>query len=108
MTATNHYHDRIARATERLAQLQARELLASQRRETKVRNATKREHAKRRQRVATVVELAGAYQLSDEELAGAILNHMDARTNSSDRQLAADRGTALLGKIGRVRPFLSH
>ncbi|WP_256261326.1 hypothetical protein [Xanthomonas vasicola] len=37
MTTTNHYHDQIQRATERLAQLQAKELLANQRREAKAR-----------------------------------------------------------------------
>ncbi|MCE4338736.1 hypothetical protein LYZ89_17055 [Xanthomonas hortorum pv. vitians] len=35
MTTTNHYHGQIQRATERLAQRQARELLAQQRQAVK-------------------------------------------------------------------------
>ncbi|MBV6843747.1 hypothetical protein [Xanthomonas euvesicatoria] len=35
MTTTNHYHNQIQRATERLAQRQARELLAHQRQAAK-------------------------------------------------------------------------
>lgn len=92
MTATNHYHERIARATKRLAQLQARELLAGQRRESKAREAAKREQAKRRQRVADLVIMAGADGLGDAELVGALLAHLDASIESSVRQLAADRG----------------
>ncbi|MBB4721707.1 protein subunit release factor B [Xanthomonas euvesicatoria] len=46
MTATNHYRDQIQRATERLAQLQAKELLANQRREAKAQETAKREEIK--------------------------------------------------------------
>ncbi|MCL1553575.1 hypothetical protein [Xanthomonas nasturtii] len=55
MSATNHYHDRIHRATERLAQLQARELLAQQRQTVKTKETQRREEAKRRTRVAELV-----------------------------------------------------
>jgi len=92
MTATNHYHDRIARATKRLAQLQARELLAGQKRENKAKDAAKREQAKRRQRVSSLVVLAGAEDLEDTELLGAILNYIDARNDLSIRQRTAARG----------------
>ena len=96
MSATNHYHDRIQPATERLAQLQARDLLANQRRDSKARDLAKRDKAKRSQRVAALVILAGADRLSDTELVGALLNHLEARANPSNRQLAVDRGATLL------------
>lgn len=92
MTVTDHYHDRIARATKRLAQLQARDLLAGQKRESKAREASKREQVNRRQRVADLVIMAGADGLGDAELVGALLAHLDARIESSVRQLVADRG----------------
>ncbi|MDN8644782.1 hypothetical protein Q0S19_09930 [Stenotrophomonas indicatrix] len=80
MTATNHYHDRITRATERLAQLQAKELLANQRRAAKAQEAAKREELKRRHRVADLVWLAGAHSLDDSELLDALNDHMDRRS----------------------------
>jgi len=72
MTATNHYRDQIQRATERLAQLQAKELLANQRREAKEQEqeTARREEIKQRQRVADLVFLAGVQKLDDAELVG--------------------------------------
>lgn len=77
MSATNHYHDRIHRATERLAQLQARELLAQQRQAVKAKETLRREEAKRRTQVAELVFLAGAEALEDNELLGALLAHVE-------------------------------
>lgn len=82
MTATNHYRDQIGRAMDRLAQLQARELLANQRREAKAQETAKREEMKRRQRVADLVFLAGAQALDDMELETLLTNHMKARAGS--------------------------
>ncbi|UXB25621.1 hypothetical protein K7567_07655 [Stenotrophomonas maltophilia] len=82
MTATNHCHNRIARATERLSQLQAKELLAHQRREAKAQETAKREEMKRRQRVADPVFLTGAHSLDDTELEALLINHMKARAGS--------------------------
>ncbi|MEQ7776328.1 hypothetical protein [Xanthomonas hortorum] len=79
MTATNHYRDQIQRATERLAQLQARELLANQRREAKAQETAKREEMKRRQRVADLVFLAGAQALDDDALLSALKALMESR-----------------------------
>ncbi|MCC8617529.1 hypothetical protein [Xanthomonas vesicatoria] len=76
MNATSHYHDRIARATERLAQLQAKELLANQRREAKIKEAAKREEMKRRRRVADLVVSTGAHMLEDSELKALLISHM--------------------------------
>lgn len=82
MTETNQYRDQIGRAMERLAQLQAKELLANQRREAKAQETAKREEMKRRQRVADLVFLAGAHALDDKELEALLTNHMKARAGS--------------------------
>ncbi|KII96477.1 hypothetical protein DGM85_00715 [Xanthomonas phaseoli pv. phaseoli] len=82
MTATNHYRDQIGRAMDRLAQLQAKELLANQRREAKEQQTAKREEMKRRQRVADLVFLAGAQTLDDAELEALLINHMKDRAGS--------------------------
>ncbi|CEM57178.1 hypothetical protein [Xanthomonas campestris] len=82
MTATNHYRDQIQRATERLAQLQAKELLANQRREAKAQETAKREEIKRRQRVADLVVSTGAHLLDDAELETLLSSHMRNRAGS--------------------------
>lgn len=82
MTATNHYRDQIQRATERLAHLQAKELLANQRREAKAQETARREEAQRRQRVADIVFLAGAQTLDYTELETLLTSHMKNRIGS--------------------------
>ncbi|MBB3760803.1 hypothetical protein [Xanthomonas arboricola] len=77
MSATNHYHDRIHRATERLAQLQAKELLANQRQAVKMRETQRREEAKRRTRVAEIVFQAGALNLPDAEIFGVLQKQVE-------------------------------
>ncbi|XQA66842.1 hypothetical protein ACM9XC_05730 [Xanthomonas sacchari] len=96
MSATNHYHDRIHRATERLAQLQARELLASQRQAAKAKETQRREEAKRRTRVAELVFLASAETLEDAELVGALLSYVESRNDHDVRNQARSRGTLRL------------
>ncbi|MEA9482342.1 hypothetical protein JH302_00395 [Xanthomonas campestris] len=81
MTATNHYRDQIQRATERLAQLQARELLANQRREAKAQETAKREEMKRRQRVVDLLVSTGAHMLEDAELETLLTSHMRKRAS---------------------------
>ncbi|MEA9838194.1 conjugal transfer protein TraD [Xanthomonas campestris] len=92
MSATNHYHDRIHRATERLAQLQARELLAQQRQAVKAKETLRREEAKRRTQVAELVFLAGAEALEDNELLGALLAHVENRNDHASRNHACSLG----------------
>ncbi|MGW8341269.1 hypothetical protein Xkhy_20485 [Xanthomonas axonopodis pv. khayae] len=101
MTAIDHYQDRIARATERLAQLQARDLLAQQKRERKAKDQEKREQAKRRNRIADLAVLAGVDKISDDELLGVLSNHMDTRSEPSARQFAIERGKLLLLEVAR-------
>lgn len=86
MSAIDHYQDRIVRATQRLAQLQARDLLARQRRDSKAKNLEKREQTKRRKRIADIADLAdlavlaGVDKISDDKLLGVLSNHMDTRS----------------------------
>ncbi|MEA0927473.1 hypothetical protein [Xanthomonas campestris] len=89
MTTTNHYHDQIQRATERLAQLQAKELLANQRHAVKAKEMKRREESKRRKRVAEIVFLAGAEALEDNELLGALLAHVENRNDHATRNHAS-------------------
>ncbi|UXA49434.1 hypothetical protein M0D44_02325 [Xanthomonas prunicola] len=93
MTEPIHYHQRIQRATERLAQLQARELLAQQRQVVKIKETRRREEAKRRTRVAELVFLAGAESLEDTELVGALLAHVGNRSDAAIRNQASSLGT---------------
>ncbi|CAD7380252.1 hypothetical protein VB145_21685 [Xanthomonas arboricola] len=92
MTTTNHYHGQIQRATERLAQRQARELLAQQRQAVKAKETQRREEAKRRTRVAELVFFAGAESLEDTELVGALLAHVGNRTDAAIRNQARSLG----------------
>ncbi|MCC5048802.1 MULTISPECIES: hypothetical protein [Xanthomonas] len=87
MTATNHYRDQIHRATERLAHLQAKELLANLRREAKEQETAKREEIKRRQRVADLVFLAGANALDDAELELLLREHVNGKHQSPGGRL---------------------
>lgn len=96
MTATNHYRDQIGRAMERPAQLQAKELLANQRRESKAKEMARREEAKRRQRVADLVYLAGAQALDDAELVGALLQNTARRNDQNMRELIHAKGSERL------------
>ncbi|PPT91718.1 hypothetical protein XaraCFBP7407_21435 [Xanthomonas arboricola pv. arracaciae] len=100
MTATNHYRDQIQRATERLAQLQAKELLANQRREAKAQETAKRDEIKRRQRVADLVFLAGAHALDDAELIGSLLKHLDSRQQQAIGTSAKELGARRLSTVG--------
>jgi len=108
MTATDQYHDRIARATQRLAQLQARSLLANQRRAAKERELARREQAKRSQRIAALVTLAGADSLPDAELLGTLLIHLDVRLDESARLRAMERGASRLHAEYTGRPQPKH
>ncbi|MBH1489515.1 MULTISPECIES: hypothetical protein [Stenotrophomonas] len=77
MTSTNHYRDQIQRATSRLAQLQARELLALQRQEAKEKETKRRNEARRKRQVAELVFFAGAQNLPDDEIVIALRSHKD-------------------------------
>ena len=92
MTEPTRYHQRIQRATERLAQLQARGLLAQQRQAAKAKETQRREETKRRARVAELVFLAGSESLEDAELVGALLAHVGNRSDTAIRNQASSLG----------------
>ena len=110
MSTTNHYHDRIHRATERLAQLQARQLLADQRQAARTKESLRREEAQRRTRVAELVFLAGAAALEDAELLGALLSHVENHSDHGLRDHARSRGNARLAmaKVGAPEKGTRH
>ncbi|MCU1186727.1 conjugal transfer protein TraD [Stenotrophomonas sp. WED208] len=99
MTEPTHYHLRIQRATERLALLQARELLSSQRQAARAKATQRREEAKRRLRLADLVFMAGAETLDDRELLGALLSYVENRSNQDLCNQACSRGTARLAML---------
>ncbi len=82
MIEPTHYHQRIRRATERLAQLQARELLANQRHEAKAREVARREERKRRHHLAELIVSTGAHVLEDTEIRTLLITHMRDREKS--------------------------
>ncbi|HFF6158298.1 TPA: conjugal transfer protein TraD [Stenotrophomonas maltophilia] len=108
MTEPTHYHQRIQKATERLAQLQARNLLATQRQAAKERAAQRREEARRRVRIAELVFLAGAERLDDGELVGALLLYMDRSNDHDHRDDARSRGELRLAIAGGASPAAKH
>lgn len=108
MAEPTHYHQRIQRATERLAQLQARELLASQRQALKAKETQRREEAKRRSRVAELVFLAGAEALEDAELVGTLLLHLEGRSEHDIRNQARSRGAYRLTMSNAVNSQVRH
>lgn len=77
MKATNHYQERIDRATRQLAQLQARELLANHRQTAKMKSEKNRAEIRRRGDIADIVFATGAHMLSDEDITQALQDFME-------------------------------
>ncbi|TXI86114.1 MAG: hypothetical protein E6Q40_06770 [Cupriavidus sp.] len=96
----NQFHDRIQRATQQLAQLQARELLATQRRETKAKEQAKREEARRRARVAELAFIAGGETLEDAELVGLLRLHLQNRSQLKQPATEIGRAWLLAASLG--------
>lgn len=97
MQSTDHLHGKIARATTRLAQLQAQELIAALRKTLRERQQARREGARRKQRLAELVIAAGAHELPDAEVAGALAHYVRERREL--RQQADQSGQQLLADI---------
>lgn len=79
MSNTNHYHERITRATERLAQLHAKELLANHRLETHAKRKAKQEEQRRRRLLADLIYATGADRLTDLELEQLLIQGINAK-----------------------------
>lgn len=70
-------HDQIANATNRLAKLKAREMLAEQRAKTKAKSEARRADAHRKIELGGLVIAAGAADLDHAELVGALLAYQE-------------------------------
>ena len=96
MKNTKHLHDQIARATARLAQLQARDLVAREREEAREREATRKRAAQRRAHLGQIVISAGGEDLTDGEIVAALLNYQAGHATPERRQQAKMQGDAHL------------
>lgn len=96
---TQHLHDQISRATARLAQLQAREMVARQRMETRAREATRKREAQRRAHLGQIVISAGGEDLADGEIVAAFLNYRAGHSTPERRQQAKLQGDAHLAAL---------
>lgn len=77
---SKHLHDQIHAATEKLARLKARELLASQREAAKKREQTRKQDAHRKIELGGLVIAADATDLDPAELVGILLTYLGTRT----------------------------
>lgn len=76
MKSTDHLHQQIARATSRLAQLQAKELVVEQRKAVRARAEARRASERRKRQIAELVIEAGAHHLPDDEIVAVLAQHM--------------------------------
>lgn len=96
---TKHLHDQIARATARLAHLQARELVARQRQEARAREDTRKRAAQRRTQLGQLVISAGGDDLAEGEIVTALLNYQQGHLTADRRREAKLRGEAHLAAL---------
>jgi len=93
--------DQITRATNRLAQLKARDILKQQRETAKAKEQSRRADAHRKIELGGLVIAAGAEDLDSAELVGVLLAHLDSRGTGDGgglffAQQARERGIAHL------------
>lgn len=85
--------DQISRATNRLAQLKAREMLKERSTQTRLRSRARREDAHRKILLGGLVIAAGADQMDDEgTLVGLLLDARERLKSPDYRQQARERG----------------
>lgn len=99
METTKHFQDQIARATTRLAHLQARELLAQQRRGARAREFMRKREAQRRNHLGQLVIAAGGEDLADGEVVAALLNYRAGHQGAEMRSRAKVQGDAHLAAL---------
>lgn len=108
MENTKHLHDQIARATARLAQLQARDLVARQREEARERETMRKRQAQHRGHLGQMVIAAGGEDLADGEIVAALLNYAAGHTTAERRQQARTQGDAHLAELAADRTSRRH
>ena len=97
MSKTKNLQDQIASATDRLAKLKARELLAEQRQKAKAKAEARRDDAHRKIKLGGLVVAAGAGDIDAAELVGALLGYeAAARRDPARRDQCRANGRAHL------------
>lgn len=104
MKATEQLTAQIARSTQRLAQLQARELIAQQRNEAKDRAAVRRDDAHRRDVMGGLVIASGCSDLPPGEIVGALLAYRSKTTDPGQRQHHRMQGEQHLSRAKAAPP----
>lgn len=101
---TRTLHDQIANATNRLAKLKAREMLAEQRAKTKAKSEARRADAHRKIELGGLVIAAGVADMDPAELVGALLTYERKATDSPGvRDQVKAKGVAHLAERETVR-----
>lgn len=88
MSVRNSHEERVARATERLAVLKARQLLREMREHKKAREAAQRAAVQRRMELGHATFLAGMEDYSSEEVVGLLLDAKERLGHSPTQRLA--------------------
>jgi len=99
MGSTKHLYDQIAQATNRLAQLKARELLAAQREAARQRETARRNEALRKNQLGALVFAADCEDLPDGEIIAALLNYRAGHPDAEGRAKACIAGDSHLAGI---------
>lgn len=99
MELNTHLHERIARATTRLAQRQAQELIAAQRQALRAREAARRDEGRRRKRLAELLFATGSETLDDGEIVAAMLRYRAECRDAGLRSEAKQLGEAYLSNL---------
>lgn len=96
MKVTDQLRAQIERSTQRLAQLQAREIISQQRDEARKRAASKRVNAQKRQTLGGHVIAAGCADMDPSELVGALRSYQTTVTDAAAREHYRKRGEVFL------------
>lgn len=99
MELNTQLHERIARATTRLAQLQAQELVTAQRQALRTREAARRNEARRRKRLAELLFATGSETLEDGEIVAAMLRYRAECRDAGARSEAQKLGEVYLSNL---------
>lgn len=99
MENTQHLHQQIERATSRLAQLKARDLLAQQRAQAREKQALRKRQMRRRSELGQLVIDAGCQNLAGGEIVAALLGYRSAHRDTGSRAQAMARGDAHLSAV---------
>ncbi|MBS0224735.1 MAG: hypothetical protein JSS25_00120 [Proteobacteria bacterium] len=103
MSTSQKLHSQIERATKRLAQSQARELLTAQRNANRKKAAEKRRLFEQRKRIGDAVIAAGCGDLPESEIVGALLLYLGDSPDDAARENLRAIGKAHLAAAAGQR-----